>query len=94
MHILVIILLGALVGWLASILTKRDERQGWLANVLVGIVGAIIGNPISSILGEGHQAGLGFDLSGLLWSLGGAVILCLVLNYFDHPGTPRGTRLP
>lgn len=78
MSIIIAILLGALVGWLAQKITGRDS--GFWFSALVGIVGAFLGNLVSWAIGGGTQAFLTFDLSGLLWSLGGAVLFCAILN--------------
>lgn len=84
MGILITIILGAFIGWIASIITKRDAEQGWIGNVIVGIVGAFIGNLISSALTGGERSALVFDLSALLWALGGAVSLCVLINLFTR----------
>lgn len=78
MSLIIAILLGALVGYLASRITGRS--QGFIGDVIVGIVGAFLGNLVSYAIGGGKQAFLTFDLSGLLWSLGGAILLCAILN--------------
>lgn len=78
MSIIIAILLGALVGWLAQRITGRDS--GFWLSAGIGIVGAFLGNLVSWAIGGGTQAFLTFDLSGLLWSLGGAVLFCAILN--------------
>lgn len=78
MSIIIAILLGALVGFLAQKITGREG--GFWFSALVGIVGAFLGNLVSWTIGGGTQAFLTFDLSGLLWSLGGAILLCAILN--------------
>lgn len=78
MSIIVAILLGALVGWLAARITGRDS--GFWLSAGIGIVGAFLGNLVSWAIGGGTQAFLAFDLSGLLWSLGGAILFCAILN--------------
>lgn len=72
------IVLGALAGWLASIVTKRNDQMGCLTNIAVGIVGAFIGGFVMSIIGgEGIT---GFNLYSLLVAFLGAVILLFVLG--------------
>lgn len=78
--ILITIIVGAFVGWLASVITKRDEEQGWLANIVVGIVGAIIGGILSSAIVGGDRSALAFDLTSIFWATLGAVGLCMILN--------------
>lgn len=77
---ILMILLGALVGWIASLIMKRDAEQGALANILVGIAGAFIGGVISSILIGGNRSALTLDLTGLFWATIGAVVLCAIIN--------------
>lgn len=78
MGLLTTILLGAFVGWIASIITKRDAEQGWVGNILVGIGGSLIANFLF------NGGNLVLDLSSLVVALIGAVILCLVLNFFQN----------
>lgn len=84
MGILITIILGAFVGWIASIVTKRDAEQGWLGNIIIGIVGAFLGNFISSLLTGGDRSALVLDLEALLWAFAGAVVLCVIINYFQR----------
>ena len=78
MSLIIAILLGALVGFLANRILGRDSGFWW--STLTGVVGAFIGNLISYAIGGGQQAFLTFDLSGLLWSLAGAIIFVAILN--------------
>lgn len=76
MNIILWIILGALAGWIASIIMKTDARQGWLMNVILGIVGAVVGGLIMNLLGvPGVQ---GFDIYSLLVAILGAVLLIWV----------------
>lgn len=85
MSLLVLIILGAFVGWLASIVMKRDAEQSWFANIVVGIVGAFIGSFVSRIFVGSEEASVSeFDLSGLLWAFLGAVVLLAVINYLQR----------
>lgn len=71
MNILLWIILGGLAGWLASIIMKRNESQGVLGDILLGIVGAIAGGFVISMLGgEGIT---GFNLYSLAIAVIGAV---------------------
>lgn len=73
MGILLWILFGALVGWVASLVMKTDASQGVFANILIGIVGATIGGWIMSTIG--NTGVTGFNLYSFLVALLGAVIL-------------------
>jgi len=80
--------LGGIVGWLASILMKTDAQQGLLLNVLVGIVGAMVGGwLISPLVGVATINQDNFSLPGLLVSFVGAVILLAVVNLFRRRRT-------
>lgn len=74
------ILLGALAGWLASIIMKRDAEMGALANIIVGIVGGVIGNFVAGLIGL--QATSDWSIGGIAISVLGAVILLWLLDFF------------
>ena len=81
MGIIVWLVVGGLIGWVASMIMKTDAQQGVILNVVVGIVGAMIGGwLITPLLGAGSVNQGDFSLIGLLVSLGGAVILLAVVN--------------
>lgn len=52
MGIILWIIFGALVGWVASLIMKTDARQGAVLNIVIGIIGAVIGGAIMSFFGE------------------------------------------
>jgi len=79
-NILVWIVFGAIVGWLASLIMKTDAQQGALLNIVVGIVGAIIGGFVMSFLGASGSVVAGFNLYSFLVSLLGAVILLTIVK--------------
>ena len=72
------IILGGLAGWLASLITGRNDRQGCLMNIIVGVTGAAIGGAIVGIFGGGGVTG--FNLGSLLVAVLGAVVLLAILN--------------
>ena len=80
MGLILWILFGALIGWLASIITKRNSRMGAVANIIVGLLGSIIGGFIAQLLGLGSYSE--FSLGGALISLAGAVVILLIVNMF------------
>jgi uncharacterized membrane protein YeaQ/YmgE (transglycosylase-associated protein family) len=74
--ILLWIIFGGIVGWLASIIMKTDEEQGVIANIFIGIVGALIGGFIArNFLGQ--DVG-GFNILTFLVALGGALLLIFI----------------
>ena len=81
MGILIWLLVGGLVGWLASVIMKTDGSQGIVLNVVVGIVGALIaGYFISPLVGVSTINQNALNLGSILVSLVGAVILIAVVK--------------
>lgn len=76
------IILGAIAGWLASIITGRNNRQGCLTNIVVGVVGAFLGGAVVSLI-TGNTFVLGFSLTSFVVSVLGAVGLLLIVNLFS-----------
>lgn len=88
MGLIITILLGALVGYLAAHLFGR--REGFVVSAVIGVVGAILGNVVSNLLGAGNQSALNFDLSNLLWALLGSIVVVVILNAVQNrPNNPR-----
>ncbi len=82
MGIIVWLIVGGVVGWLASIIMRTDAQQGILLNVIVGIVGALLaGFIISPMLGIG-TINQGVSIGTFLVSLGGAIIRLAIVNLF------------
>ena len=80
---LLIIVIGGILGWLASIVMRTDAQQGILLNIVVGIVGAILGGLLLSPLIGGASITSGdFSVMSLLVSFLGAVILLAIVNLF------------
>lgn len=75
-NLIIWLIFGALVGWLASIVMRTDAQQGALMNIIVGIVGAFIGG---FLLNRNVAANV-FDIGSLLTAFLGAVILLAVVN--------------
>ncbi len=83
------IIVGAIIGWLASMVMGTNARQGFLLDVVVGIVGALLGGwLLSPLLGAGTINSGDFSLGGLLLSFLGAIILLAIVNLFRR-GTVR-----
>ncbi len=84
MGIILWLVVGGVVGWLASIVMKRDAQQGIVMNVVVGIVGSLLASWfISPLLGIGTING-GLSLPSFLVSLLGAIILLAIVNLFTR----------
>jgi uncharacterized membrane protein YeaQ/YmgE (transglycosylase-associated protein family) len=89
MNLIIWLIVGGLIGWVASMLMHTDGQQGIILNVIVGIVGALLaGFVLSPLFGTGTINQGDFSLSGLLVSLVGAVILLAIVNLFRR-GTVR-----
>ncbi len=82
-NFIVWIILGALIGWLASLIMRTDAQQGAWLNIIVGIVGAFVaGMFLTPIFGIGTINQNNFSIPALALSLLGAVILLGVVNLF------------
>ncbi|HVQ05082.1 MAG TPA: GlsB/YeaQ/YmgE family stress response membrane protein [Burkholderiaceae bacterium] len=89
MDFIIWLIVGGIVGWLASLLMRTDARQGIFLNVIVGIVGAALaGFFISPMIGLPTINQGSFSIGSLLVSLVGAVILLAIVNLFRR-GTVR-----
>ena len=83
MNIIIWLVVGGLVGWLASVIMRTDAQQGILLNVVVGIIGALLGGwLISPLVGVSGINQGNFSLPGLLVSLVGAIVLLAIVNLF------------
>lgn len=79
---IILILVGALIGWLASMIMSTDEQQGALANIAIGIIGSILGSWLfGSVLGIGGASVAGsLSFWGITWGVIGAVVLIAILK--------------
>ena len=88
MGIIIWLLVGGVVGWLASLIMRTDAQQGILLNVIVGIVGAVLaGWLISPLVGVG-TINQGITIGTFLVSLVGAIVLLAIVNLLRR-GTAR-----
>jgi uncharacterized membrane protein YeaQ/YmgE (transglycosylase-associated protein family) len=76
MNFLIWIIFGAIVGWVASLIMKTDENQGALANIIVGIIGAVLGGWLFNLFGASGVTG--FNIYSFLVALLGAVVLIAI----------------
>ncbi len=80
MGIIIAIIVGGIIGWLASIIMRTDAQQGIILNVVVGVVGSFLGNWIGGTFFGSGATLTEFSPIGLLWSLIGAVVLLAIIN--------------
>ncbi len=78
MGIILILIIGAIVGWVAAAIMGR--REGILGSIAIGVVGAIIGGFLATLFGSANNSFLSLTMSGIIWSFIGAVILVAILN--------------
>ena len=84
MSFIIWLIVGGIIGWVASMIMRTDAQQGALMNIVVGIIGAFLGGWLGGmLLGDAGSINSGdFSLSGLLMSLLGAVVLLAIVNMF------------
>ena len=84
MGIIIWLIVGGIIGWIASMIMAAPVKDASVLNVVVGIVGAFLGGWIGGMLGiGGADINDGdFSLSGLLLSLVGAIVLLAIVNLF------------
>lgn len=78
MGIILWIIFGGIVGWVASLIMKTDAQQGIILNVIIGIIGAVIGGWIMGSLGQ--SSGSGFNLYSFVVAILGAVVLIAIVR--------------
>ena len=87
-NLIVWVIAGAIIGWVASLVMRTNAQQGTLLNIVVGIAGAFVaGYVLTPLLGIETINSGDFSLPALLVSLVGAILLLAVVNLF------RGSRL-
>lgn len=79
MGIIIWLIVGGIVGWLASLIMRRDGQQGIILNIVVGIIGALIAG---WLFGGGINQAI--TLTTFLYSLIGAIILLAIVNLFTR----------
>ena len=81
MNFIICLIVGGVIGWIASMIMRTDAQQGMFLNVVVGIVGSFLGGfLVGPLLGAGNINQNDFSIMGLLASLIGAVILLAIVN--------------
>ena len=85
MGIILWVIIGGVVGWLASIVMRRDGSQGIILNIVVGIIGALLGGwLIGPILGAPSINSGVISIGSLLVSFLGAVVLLAIVNLISR----------
>jgi uncharacterized membrane protein YeaQ/YmgE (transglycosylase-associated protein family) len=83
MGLIILLVVGGIIGWLASIVMRTDAQQGILLNVVVGIVGALLaGFLLNPLIGGGNIMAGNFSVMSLFVSFLGAVVLLAIVNLF------------
>jgi len=83
MNFIIWIVIGGIIGWIASMIMKTDGQQGIILNIVVGLVGALLGGwLISPLVGAPTINDGSLSIASLLVSLVGAVILLAIVNLF------------
>jgi uncharacterized membrane protein YeaQ/YmgE (transglycosylase-associated protein family) len=81
MYWIILIVIGGILGWLASIVMRTDAQQGIFLNIVVGIIGSFIGNLLlSPLIGGGSIGAWPPSLPALLTAFLGAIILLAIVN--------------
>ena len=73
------VIFGALAGWVASMIAGRNNQQGWLMNILVGIIGAFLGGWLFGLL-TGNEVVFEWSIGSFIVAVIGAVVLLAILN--------------
>jgi uncharacterized membrane protein YeaQ/YmgE (transglycosylase-associated protein family) len=83
MSLIILLVVGGVLGWIASLIMRTDGQQGIILNVVVGIVGALLaGFLLNPLIGGGNIMSGDLSLSAILVSLLGAVVLLAIVNLF------------
>ena len=78
MGIILWIIFGGLVGWVASLILKTDAQQGIVLNIVIGIIGAVLGGWLMSVFGKSGVGG--FNLYSFVVALLGAMVLIVIIK--------------
>lgn len=73
------LVVGAIIGWLASIIAKTNDQMGCLWNIAIGVVGAALGRWLAGAL-FGYRLAEGFSWPGFFIGIAGAIVLILILR--------------
>lgn len=80
MEIVLWIVLGALAGWIASIIMRTDAQQGLGMDIIMGMIGAVVGGFLMGLFGQ--QGVTGFNLYSILVAVLGAIVVIYIGRMF------------
>jgi uncharacterized membrane protein YeaQ/YmgE (transglycosylase-associated protein family) len=81
MNLIILLIVGGIIGWVASMIMRTDAQQGVLLNVVVGIVGALLaGFIITPLVGGASITDGALNITSILVSLLGAIVLLAIVN--------------
>ncbi len=78
MGLIITLILAGLIGWIASKIMHTDEQMGWIANVIVGIVGGYLGTLVLGFIAPASPTDNGFSLPGIIVGIAGACIAIFI----------------
>lgn len=77
MNLVVYLIVGGIIGWLAGLVLRTDTQQGIIINIIVGVIGGVV---VGLLFGPHVSSSNWADPTGILWSIVGAVVLLAVVN--------------
>lgn len=84
MSLIITLLLAGLVGWIASKIMHTDAEMGWIANVVVGIIGGLLGTTLLGFIAPATPTDNGLSLSGIIVGVLGACLAIWVWRAISH----------
>ena len=81
---IIAIIVGGVAGWLASLVMNRDASMGIFWNIVVGIIGAVVGNALAGPLLGVRGSIQTFNLTGFLIAIVGAIVLLAIVNLIQR----------
>ncbi len=83
MGLIILLIVGGLIGWVASMIMRTDGQQGIVLNIVVGIVGALLaGFIVTPLIGGAPITSGAISLQSVIVSLVGAIVLLAIINLF------------
>ena len=83
MGFIILLIVGGLIGWVASMIMRTDGQQGILLNIVVGIVGALLaGFIVTPLIGGAPITSGEISIQSVVVSLPGAIVLLAIINLF------------